>query len=198
MSTLAGGRRTCSPVRPWRLSTPQSDDASVEPLDERMPELDIAGVVRVLNAHGVRYVVIGGVAALVHDLPVPATIDIDVTPARDQDNLERLADAFDDLEAGLLTAEEAGTWFPHRPVENWAGYDTLHLMTRLGAVDIVFTPDGAPRGYEELVTSAEERPVLAVDAGALIVSVSTWERLKIATGRAKDLEHLDHFYEGQS
>jgi hypothetical protein len=45
-----------------------------------VPELDIAGVVRTLNAHGVRYVVIGGVAAMVHDLPLPATVDIDVTP----------------------------------------------------------------------------------------------------------------------
>ncbi|HEV8623616.1 MAG TPA: hypothetical protein VG034_04105 [Acidimicrobiia bacterium] len=32
-----------------------------------MPDLDIAGVVRTLNAHGVRYVVIGGVAAMVHN-----------------------------------------------------------------------------------------------------------------------------------
>lgn len=77
-----------------------------------MPELDVAGIVRVLNAHGVRYVVIGGVAAMVHDLPVPATVDIDVTPDRDAGNLARLADAFEDLDAALLTAEEAGTWFP--------------------------------------------------------------------------------------
>ena len=68
-----------------------------------MPDLDIAGVVRTLNAHGVRYVVIGGVAAMVHDLPLPATVDIDVTPSRDSKNLERLAKAFDALEAGLLT-----------------------------------------------------------------------------------------------
>lgn len=161
-----------------------------------MPELDIAGIVRVLNAHGVRYVVIGGVAALVHDVPVPATVDIDVTPDRDAGNLARLADAFEDLDAGLLTAEEAGTWFPRRPVENWASYDTLHLMTRLGALDLVFHPDGAPRGYDDLVVAAEERRVLADDASALVVSVTTWERLKAASGRAKDLEHLDRFHEG--
>jgi hypothetical protein len=160
-----------------------------------VPELDVAGIVRVLNAHGVQYVVIGGVAALVHDLPVPATVDIDITPQREPDNLARLADAFDDLEAGLLTAEEPGTWFPHRPVESWAAYDTLHLMTRLGALDVVFTPDGAPRGYDDLVGSAEDHRVLADDAEAVVISVATWERLKLATGRAKDLEHLDRYYE---
>lgn len=159
-----------------------------------MPDLDIAGIVRVLNAHGVQYVVIGGVAALVHDLPVPATVDIDVTPARDDENLHRLAEAFDDLEAGLLTAEEPGTWFPRHPVENWSSYDTLHLMTRLGALDVVFVPDGAPGGYDDLATSAAPHSVLAADANALVVSVATWERLKAAAGRAKDLEHLDRYY----
>jgi hypothetical protein len=47
-------------------------------------------MVRVLNRHGVRYVVIGGIAAQLHDLPVPATVDIDVKPARDRPNLEHL------------------------------------------------------------------------------------------------------------
>ncbi len=71
-------------------------------------------------------------------------MDIDVTLDRDAANLRRLADAFDDLDACLLTAEEAGTWFPHRPVENWATYDTLHLITRLGALDIVLQPRRRP------------------------------------------------------
>ena len=111
-----------------------------------MPELDPGTIVRVLNKHGVRYVVIGGIAAEIHDLPVPATVDIDVTPARDRENLERLARAFDELEAGLYTAEDAGTWFPRTPVELWSQYDTLHLMTKGGPIDIVFAPDGAPSG----------------------------------------------------
>ena len=163
-----------------------------------MPDLDIPGIVRVLNAHKVRYVVIGGVAALVHNLPLPATVDIDVTPSRDKKNLERLAAAFDTLEAGLLTAEEPGTWFPRHPVENWAQYDTLHLMTKHGPLDIVFAPDGAPRGFDDLQGSAHEQPVQADDAPALVISVATWEQLKQASGRAKDLEHLDRFYEGFS
>ncbi len=160
-----------------------------------MPDLDIASIVRTLNAHGVRYVVIGGVAALVHDLPLPATIDIDVTPDRDPKNLARLANAFEDLEAGLLTAEKAGAWFPRHPIENWSQYRMLHLMTKYGPLDIVFAPDGASRGYDDLVTTAEEHPVGADDAPAPVISVAAWEQLKQATGRAKDLEHLDRFYE---
>ena len=51
-------------------------------------------MVRVLNKHRVRYVVIGGIAAQIHDLPVPATVDIDLTPDRGKQNLERLAKTF--------------------------------------------------------------------------------------------------------
>lgn len=83
-----------------------------------MHELNPGAVLRVLNRHGVDFVVIGGLAAEIHDLPVPATIDIDLTPAKDPANLTRLAQAFDELDAGLYTAESAGTWFPRTPVEN--------------------------------------------------------------------------------
>ena len=160
-----------------------------------LAELDIGGILRVLNARAVRYVIIGGVAALIHDLPLPATVDLDVTPARDAENLSRLADAFDDLDAGLLTAEPTGAWFPRHPTEKWAQYDTLHLMTNCGPLDIVFAPDGAPRGFDDLIDSAERRVVQVVDATAFVITVATWERLKHATGRAKDLEQLDRFYE---
>jgi len=158
-----------------------------------MPELDAAAIVRALNQHGVRYVIIGGIAAQIHDLPVPATIDIDIVPARDHENFERLARVFEELEAGLFTADGAGTWFPHIPVDHWAQYDTLHLMTSLGPLDIVFVPDGAPTGYTELVTTAERATL--VDQPVMVISVPTWEALKQATGRAKDLEHLDRYDE---
>jgi hypothetical protein len=87
-----------------------------------------------LNAHGVRFVLIGGIAAQIHDLPVPATIDVDITPARDKENLDRLVEVFEELSAMLLTADDTGTWFPRRPAENWAQYDTLHLVTQHGLV----------------------------------------------------------------
>ena len=160
-----------------------------------MPELNAAAIAGVPNRHGVRYVVIGGIAAQLRNLPVPATIDIDITPARDQRNLERLSRAFDDLEAGLLTVDEAGTWFPRKPVDHWAQYDTLHLMTIFGPIDIVFTPDGASAGYADLHLTSS--PASLGDERVMVISVATWESLKLATGRAKDLEHLDRYYEAR-
>ena len=160
-----------------------------------MLELDPGTIVRVLNKHHVRYVIIGGIAAELHDLHVPATVDIDITPARDHKNLERLARAFDELEAGLYTAEDAGTWFPRTPVELWSQYDTLHLMTVAGPIDIVFTPDGAPSGYADLAKHAVRAELHGQTV--MIITVAKWESLKQATGRAKDLEHLDRYYESR-
>ncbi|MEZ5309510.1 MAG: hypothetical protein R2735_02745 [Microthrixaceae bacterium] len=94
-----------------------------------MTELDHASILTVLEAHSVRFVVIGGIAAELRDLSLLPTIDLDITPARDEQNLLALADAFDELEAGLLTADEHGTWFPRFPTDNWAQYSTLHLTT---------------------------------------------------------------------
>lgn len=110
-------------------------------------------------------------------------------------NLERLALVFDELEAGLYTAEQVGTWFPRTPVDQWAQYDTLHLMTTSGPIDIVFAPDGAQGGYADLHENATKAAL--GDEPVTVITVATWEALKQASGRAKDLEHLDRFYESR-
>ena len=58
-----------------------------------------------LDGEHVRYVLIGGFAAAIHGSPLP-TSDVDIVPARDGDNLERLARALNRLNARLRT--EAG------------------------------------------------------------------------------------------
>ena len=48
-----------------------------------------AEIIAALEPHGVRYVVIGGLAATLHGSPVMTT-DADICPAREPDNLQRL------------------------------------------------------------------------------------------------------------
>jgi hypothetical protein len=81
--------------------------------DAQDPEpLDPVALLEVLARHQVRFVVIGGIAALSHGYPLP-TEDVDVTPARDRANLERLAAALRELEARLhSTSDPAGVPFP--------------------------------------------------------------------------------------
>ena len=49
-------------------------------------------IVAVLDLHKVRYVVIGGLGAVLHGSPI-VTQDADICPARDPENLHRLAAA---------------------------------------------------------------------------------------------------------
>ena len=93
----------------------------------------------------------------------------------------------------MYTADTAGTWFPRTPVRNWAQYDTLHLMTKYGPLDLVFAPDGAPRGYVDLARGARRHSI--DDEPVMAITVAMWATLKQASGRAKDLEHLDRYYQ---
>ena len=59
----------------------------------------------VLVEEGVQFVLVGGLAAVLHGSPLP-TVDIDVVPERASENFERLAAALKRLGAKLRT--EAG------------------------------------------------------------------------------------------
>ncbi len=73
--------------------------ASADP--EPLTDEAAAGIVSVLHRHGVRFIVIGGFAIQLHGVEgLARTSDIDVTPERGRDNLERLALALTDLDAG--------------------------------------------------------------------------------------------------
>ena len=63
------------------------------------PELGddhVAAICRVLIDHDVRFVIIGGMAARLHDTG-HATVDVDICPSTDDVNLVNLAAALRDL-----------------------------------------------------------------------------------------------------
>jgi hypothetical protein len=65
-----------------------------------------------LDRRHVRYILIGGLAAVLQGSPL-ATFDIGICPARDPDNLRRLAEALEELEARIRTPGDAdGVAFP--------------------------------------------------------------------------------------
>lgn len=81
------------------------------------PELSdehVAATCRVLIDHGVQFVIIGGMAARLHDTG-HATVDVDICPSTDDANLARLAEALSDLGARLrVTGDLEGVPFePH-------------------------------------------------------------------------------------
>ena len=152
------------------------------------PQLRITELIAALTRNAVDFVVIGGVAAQLHRLPMPATVDLDITPSRSPENLSRLAKVFDEIDAALATAGEYGTWFPRHPISNWAQYDMIHLVTKFGLLDLVFAPEGSEDGFNELIRESQK---LQLGKHVVrVISVETWERLKLATKRDKDIFHL--------
>lgn len=77
-----------------------------------MAPLDANVMFACLERHGVRFVLIGGLAAVLHGSPLP-TLDANICPSRDADNLTRLASALDELDARIRSADAPeGVPFP--------------------------------------------------------------------------------------
>jgi len=156
-----------------------------------------AAIIETLRSHGVRFVVIGGFAIQLHQVPgVGRTADLDVTPDRKRKNLEKLAAALAALDARL---RGAGLPDEGMPVEWHADLLermdlALNLITTFGPLDIALRPSGTD-GYIDLVRNAEEIPLGGTVA--LTASLADIVRSKEAAGRPKDnlalpvlLEHL--------
>lgn len=153
-------------------------------------ELDPTRLFQVLNEHGVRYVVIGGMAVELHDVPVERTVDIDITPADDDDNLDRLSAALNSLHPRIRAVGVPDEGLPVRLDRAWFSHDRLKMMnlvTDVGAVDLAFRPQGTD-GYDDLA-----RNIVIVSHDGIEVPVAALEdvaRSKEAAGRAKDFLKL--------
>lgn len=148
---------------------------------------DPLAILRTLEDAGVEFVLIGALAAGAHGAGV-TTFDVDVVPARDPANLERLAGALTQLgarlrtEAGPVEAPLDAAFLAEAPV-------VLTLTTVLGDLDLVLEPAG-PAGDH----AAWERGSIPLEVGGgLVVRVGGLDDLiaaKRATARPKDLAAL--------
>jgi hypothetical protein len=144
-------------------------------------------IVECLDRHRVSYVVIGGVAAMLQDVPIPETLDVDVVPERREGNLKALANALIEMEARLrVPGDPEGVAIPIDQ-RTFRDVSTLTFVTRFGPFDILFEPAGAP-GYDELVEHAVVLQRFGVDLS--VASVEHLVAMKRAAGREKDAAHL--------
>jgi hypothetical protein len=143
-------------------------------------------VFEALNGNGVRYVVIGGVAATLHGSPL-RTGDTDICPASDRENLERLAKALRTLRARIRTEGVEGGLPFACDADFLARVSLLNLETDAGDLDISFQPAGTT-GFEDLAAHAE-----TFDLGGLptpTASLNDVIRSKRAANRPKDIAAL--------
>jgi hypothetical protein len=139
-------------------------------------------ILRVLDEHGVRYVLIGGLAAVLHGAP-HVTTDVDVVPEDGQANLERLSAALRDLDARIrTTGEPEGIPFDHS-AESLSRVRVWNFQTSKGDLDITFEPSGT-RGYDDLRRDVVRMEVRGIDVP--VASLADVVRSKEAAGRARD------------
>ncbi|MFT4034939.1 MAG: hypothetical protein QM679_05135 [Patulibacter sp.] len=148
-----------------------------------------------LLSGGVEFVIIGGAAVQSHGVDY-RTEDIDATPRRSRENLERLASVLNDLECVLVVdAADPTTDVPLPPdyftSDNLAQTDLWNLRTRHGKLDIAFAPAGFAKGYEDLIGGATEITVAFTDTTASVAALVDVEHSKREAGRAKDIAYLE-------
>lgn len=158
-------------------AAPRSPGAMAEPAP-----FDPEAILRLLGEHRVRYVLVGGLAATLYGSPY-VTTDVDITPAREPDNLAALASALEDLQARIRTEGVPGGLSFDRSAEMLSRVEILNLTTRYGDLDITFVPSGTS-GYDDLIRHAVELTIR--DTRVVVAALADLIRSKEAANREKD------------
>lgn len=144
-------------------------------------------ILATLIAHGVRFIVVGGLAAQAHGSP-SLTGDLDVCYARDAENLSRLAAVLVELAAVRRGLPADAPRMPPLDARTLRAGGLFTLLTSAGDFDLLADPDPG-FDYDSLRTTAVAttvagQPVLVASLDALIA-------MKRAAGRPKDRIELE-------
>lgn len=141
-------------------------------------------ILRTLVRHQVLFVVIGGVAGNVHG-STTATLDLDICYERSVENIERLAQALQELRVTLRGADASLPFTPDaRAIRNGLNFT---FDTEYGAFDCL----GEASGYKYEVLAPNAEPA---DLGVIVhvASLDDLIRMKRAAGRLKDLVEIEN------
>lgn len=152
------------------------------------PPLELARLIGALDDARVDYVVIGGIARVAMGSP-RFTKDLDICPALDRANLERLARALNPLNPRIRTTENDADGVPVQLDGVLLERTQIMLLaTDAGWIDILHQPDGSG-GYAGLRAQAEqiEYEGRRLDIAALDDQIA----MKLAAGRQQDLGDVE-------
>ena len=136
---------------------------------------------------GVRFVVIGGLAARAHG-STSNTQDLDICFARDRENLERLAAVLRDITAIRRGLPSDAPAMPPLDARTLRATSLLTMDTRFGPFDVLANPDPG-FDYETLLAGSEEAEVLGVPIR--FAGLDDLIAMKRAAGRPKDRVELE-------
>jgi hypothetical protein len=147
------------------------------------PPSNLSSLLATLRRHGVRFVLVGGVAAVVEGAPL-STFDVDIVPARDRRNVARLLAALRELEARYRVRPE----LRRVPTAELLEGEGHHLLTtRYGPLDVLGVI-GKHRDFDALIDKARRRKL--GEFFVWVLDLATQIAVKEELGFAKDLAML--------
>ena len=154
-----------------------------------MPQGKLLAALKDLWRRDIQFVVVGGLAAILHGAPVQ-TLDIDLVYSRDPENIQRLLDFLGEADAIFRIQ-------PHRRLRpnesHLAGGGHLNLLTRYGPVDLLGTI-GNHLGYADLLPHSNEMDI-GQGLRIQVLDLETIIAVKEQLGSAKDLAALPALYQ---
>jgi predicted nucleotidyltransferase len=143
-------------------------------------------IVRVLSAHGVDFVVIGGIAVQAHGY-IRSTRDLDIIVRPRTLNLSRLSEALAELEAEPRASAAMKLNDPHQ----LRRAPRVPVMTKVGPLDVVNIEHlaGAPASYDALREAALTIELRGSEVA--VAGLSDLIRMKRAAGREHDLADIE-------
>jgi predicted nucleotidyltransferase len=147
---------------------------------------DAERILRVLQAHGVDFVVIGGIAVQAHGY-LRWTKDLDIVVSPRTLNMSRLSEALGELGAELRGTGTLKLTDPHQ----LRRVPLIPVMTEAGPLDVANIEHlaGAPRSYDALREAA--LVIELRDIEVAVAGLSDLIRMKRAAGREHDLADIE-------
>jgi predicted nucleotidyltransferase len=146
-------------------------------------EPNFLDILRILTKHEVKFIVVGGVSAVLQGAPL-MTFDVDVVHSRDPQNIDRLLAALTSLDA-FYRLGAARRLRPGPSHLSSPGHQLL--ATQLGPLDLLGTV-GEDRDYNSLLPHTLE--VELEEVRVRVLNLETLIQLKEQAGRDKDLAVL--------
>jgi len=142
--------------------------------------VNAALLLQALTDGEVRFIVVGGIAAVAQGAPV-VTFDVDIVHERSTENVRRLLEVLSGIGAVYVRAPGSS---PIAPREDLLLGEGHHILTTLhGRLDVLGRIEGG-RGYDELLPRTVESRI--GDGAVRLLSIETILEIKRASPRPKD------------
>lgn len=153
-------------------------------MDQARRPVRFQALLRALVDERVEFIIVGGVAAVLEGAPI-STFDLDIVYAKNQENLNRLAEALHQLDA--VYVDLAGRRI--RPtIDRLQGGGHHLLRTRYGRLDALGSV-GDDQTFEVLLSRSRQRTLHEMTV--MVLSLDAVIETKEAADRPKDRAVLD-------